>query len=90
MEEENDKNFSPQGTVKKAQRAILEMAKEWHKSENTINHAIKSYKDIVRFDPESDEADEARTALLKIAEDWDTKGRKYAAIRLYKELITGK
>lgn len=90
MAEENDKNFSPQGTVKKAQQAILEMAKEWHKSEDTINHAIKSYKDIIRSEPESAEADEARKALLKIAEDWDKKGRKYAAARLYKELMTGK
>lgn len=90
MTEQNEKEFSRQVIIKKSQQAILEMAKEWHKSENTINHAIKSYKDIIQFDSESAEADEARKALLKIAEDWDKKGRKYAAVRLYKELMTDK
>ena len=66
------------------------MAKDWHKSEDTMHHAIKSYEDVIQIDSESSEADEARGALLKIAEDWDKKGRKYAAARLYKELMTGK
>jgi Tfp pilus assembly protein PilF len=84
------KNFSAQQTVKKAQQATLKMAKDWHKSEDTLHHAIKSYEDVIQIDPESREADEARAALLEIAGDWDKKGRKYAAARLYKELATGK
>jgi len=77
-----------QATVKKAQQATLKMAKDWHKSEDTIHHAIKSYKDVIQIDPESAEADEARGELLKVAEDWDKKGRKYAAAQLYKQLMT--
>ena len=76
--------------MKKAQQATLRMAKEWQKSEDTTHHAIKSYEDVIRIDSESQEADEARSALLKIAEDWEKKGRKYAAARLYKELMTYK
>ena len=90
MAEENNKNFSTQATIKKAQQASLKMAKDWHKSEDTMHRAIKAYQDVIQIDSESSEADEARGALLKIAEDWDKKGRKYAAARLYKELMTGK
>lgn len=86
MTEENNIDFSQSETSKKAQQAILDMAKEWNKSEDTIHHAIKSYKDVIRIDSESSEAEQARAALLKIAEDWNKKGRKYAAMRLYKEL----
>jgi hypothetical protein len=87
MAEETNKNFSRLGTIKKAQEATLNMAKEWGKSQDTIHHAIKSYEDVIRIDPESPEADEARGELLKIADDWNKKGRKYAAARLYKELM---
>jgi Tfp pilus assembly protein PilF len=87
---ENNENFSGQATVKKAQRAILHMAREWNKSEDTIHHAIKSFEDVVQTDPESSEASEARAALLQIAEDWDKKGRKYAAARLYKKLMASR
>ena len=90
MAEENNKNFSNQATIKKAQQAILKMAKDWHKSEDTMHHAIKSYEDVIQIDSESSEAGEARGALLKVAEDWDKKGRKYAAVKLYKDLATGK
>ncbi len=90
MIEETNKNFSSQATVKKAQQATLRMAQEWHKSEDTFHHAIKSYEDVIQVDPTSQEAEEARAALLKIAEDWEKKGQKYAAARLYKELMTYK
>ncbi len=90
MAEETNKNFSSQATVKKAQQATLRMAKEWHKSEDTLHHAIKSYEDVIQIDSESPEAEQAREGLLKIAEDWDKKGQKYAAARLYKELMTYK
>lgn len=90
MAEETNKNFSSQATAKKAQQATLRMAQEWHKSEDTFHHAIKSYEDVIQIDSESQEADEARSALLKIAEDWEKKGQKYAAARLYKELMTYK
>ena len=89
-EEKDNKNFSEQATVKKAKQATLKMAKDWHKSKDTLHHAIKSYEDVIRIDPESPEADEARAGLLEIAEDWDKKGQKYAAARLYKELMTYK
>ncbi|MDP3052322.1 MAG: hypothetical protein Q8N42_02325 [bacterium] len=90
MTEENAKNFSAQATIKKSHQAILKMAQEWQKSEDTIHHAIKSYEDVIQIDSESPEADQAREGLLKIAEDWDKKGRKYAAARLYKQLMTDK
>lgn len=90
MIEETNKNFSSQATVKKAQQATLRMAQEWHKSEDTFHHAIKSYEDVIQIDSESPEADQAREGLLKIAENWDKKGQKYAAARLYKELMTYK
>jgi Tfp pilus assembly protein PilF len=84
------KNYSALETVKKAQQATLKMARDWHKSKDTLHHAIKSYEDVIRIDPESPEADEARAELLKMAEDWDKKGQKYAAARLYKKLAAGK
>ena len=90
MAEEQKKNLSDQEMTKKAQQATLRMAKEWQKSENTTHHAIKSYEDVIRVDPESSEADEARSALLKIAEDWEKKGQKYAAVKLYKKLMVGR
>lgn len=90
MTEEQKKNLSDQKMTKKAQQAILGMAKNWGESQNTIHHAIKSYEDVIRTDPESGEAAEAREALLKIAEDWDKKGQKYAAVKLYKKLMVGR
>ena len=70
-EEKDNKNFSAQQAVKKAQQATLQMAKDWNKSKDTLHHAIKSYEDVIQIDPESPEADEARAGLFKIAEDWD-------------------
>jgi len=90
MLEENEQNFSSRETSKKAQQATLKMAKEWNKSKKTLHHAIKSYEDVIQIDPESSEADQARAALLKMAEDWEKKGQKYAAARLYKQLMTNK
>ena len=90
MPEEQNKNLSDQEMTKKAQQATLGMAKNWGESQDTIHHAIKSYEDVSRVDPESSEADQARAALLKIAEDWDKKGQKYAAAKLYKKLMVGR
>ncbi|MEK7547451.1 MAG: hypothetical protein AAB540_01000 [Patescibacteria group bacterium] len=90
MPEEISKNLSDQEMTKKAQRATLGMAKEWQKSKDTTHHAIKSYEDVIKVDPESDEAGQAREALLKIAEDWEKKGQKYAAAKLYKKLMVGR
>ena len=90
MAEEQKENLSDQEMVKKAQQATLSMAKDWGASQDTIHHAIKSFDDVIRIDPESSEADEARIALLKIAEDWDKKGQKYAAAKLYKKLMVGR
>ena len=87
MTEENQINFSTQQTQKRAIQAILKMAQEWNKSPNTLHHAITSYKNVIRQDPETVEAGEARAALLKIADSWDKKGQKYSAMRLYQELI---
>ena len=90
MAEEQKKNLSDQEMTKIAQQATLRMAKEWQKSEGTTHHAIKSYEDVIRIDSESQEAGEARSALLKLAEDWEKKGQKYAAAKLYKKLMAGR
>jgi len=90
MAEEQKENLSDQEMVKKAQQATLSMAKDWGASQDTIHHAIKSYDDVIRIDPKSSEADEARAALLKVAENWDKKGQKYAAAKLYKKLMVGR
>ncbi|KKS38465.1 MAG: hypothetical protein A3G49_05080 [Candidatus Sungbacteria bacterium RIFCSPLOWO2_12_FULL_41_11] len=90
MTNEQKKKLSDQEMTKKSQQATLRMAQEWQKSEDTIHHALKSYEDVIQVDPESDEAGEAREALVKIAEDWDKKGRKYAAAKLYKKLMVGR
>jgi len=87
MTEENQINFSTQQTQKKALQATLRMAQDWSKSPDTLHHAIKSYKDVIKQNPETVEAGEARAALLKIADNWDKKGQSYAAARLYKELM---
>lgn len=86
MSEEDEKNFSRQEVAQKGLQALLEMAQAWGKSEDTIHHAIRSYKDVIRIDPESSAADQARAALWKIAEQWNKRGQKYAAALLYKEL----
>lgn len=90
MAEEQKKNFSDQEMTKKAQQATLRMAKEWQKSKDTIHHAIKSYKDVIQVDSEGIEAGEAREALLRIAEDWDKQGQKYASAKLFKQLMVGR
>lgn len=90
MSEEQKKNLSDREMTKKAQQATLGMAKDWGESQDTIHHAIKAYDDVIRVDSESPEADQARAALLKIAEDWDKKGQKYAAAKLYKKLMVGR
>lgn len=90
MAEEQKKNLSREDLAKKAQQATLRMAKKWQGSKDTTHHAIKSYEDVICIDSESQEADEARSALLTIAEDWEKKGQTYAAARLYKELMTYK
>ena len=90
MAEEQKKKLSDQEMTKRAQQATLRMAKEWQKSQDTIPHAIKSYEDVIKVDPESDEAEQAREALLQIAEGWNKKGQKYAAVKLYKKLMVGR
>lgn len=81
------KNLSSQDASKESQLAILEMAKLWRKNEKTIHHAIKAYEDVVRADPESEEAKESRKELLQIAQEWQKKGQVYAANNLYKKLM---
>ncbi|MEK9178855.1 MAG: hypothetical protein AAB893_00085 [Patescibacteria group bacterium] len=90
MAGEQKKNLSDQEMTKKAQQATLRMAQEWQGSKDTTHHAVKSYEDVIRTDSESQEAGEAREALLKIAEDWESKGQKYAAAKLYKKLMVGR
>lgn len=87
MAEENTKNLSTQDTSKASHQAILEMAKSWGKKQETIHHAIKAYEDVVRAYPESEEAGEARSALLQIAKDWQKSGQTYAANNLYRKLM---
>lgn len=90
MAEEDTKNLSDQAMTRKAQQATLRMAKAWQQSKDTTHHAIKSYEDVIQTDSASQEAGEARSALLKIAEDWEKKGQKYAAAKLYKKLMVGR
>ena len=71
----------------KALQATLSMADNWAASDDTIHHAIKSYKDVIAAFPESDEAARAREALLDIAAKWNKEGRTYSAALLYKELL---
>lgn len=88
MTEENIENITKQNVAEEASQALLDMAREWHKNPTAINHAIKAYKDIIAtFDSASPAVSEAKQALLKIAKDWEKKGQKYAAVRLYKELL---
>ena len=79
--------ISDYGMRQKALQAMLSMADNWAASDDTIHHAIISYKDVIAAFPESDEAAQAREALLDIAAKWDRQGRIYAAARLYKELL---
>lgn len=84
---EEPQNLSSQDASKESRLAILEMAKSWRKNEKTIHHAIKAYEDVVRADPESEEAKEARKELFQIAQGWQKKGRVYAANNLYRKLM---
>lgn len=71
----------------KALQATLSMANNWAVSDDTIHHAIRSYKEMIETFPESDEAAQAREALLDIAAKWNKQGRAYSAARLYKDLF---
>lgn len=83
----NEKNLPSQNISKVSQQAILEMAREWAKKQDTIHHAIKSYEDVIKADPESEEAKEAQKDLLRIAKTWQKNGQIYAANNLYKKLM---
>jgi len=72
---------------KTARAAILRMADNWAKNPKTIHHAIEAYRTVLKSDPESEEADKAREALLKIAKDWEEDGELYSAQDLYKKLL---
>lgn len=72
---------------KEARVAILRMGDDWAKSPKTIHHAVKAYKTVIKSDPESEEANKAREAMLKIAKDWEKEGDLYSAHDLYKDLL---
>lgn len=71
----------------KALQATLSMADNWAKSDDTIHHAIRAYKEVIAAYGESDEAAQSRKALLEIAVKWNKQGRIYAAARLYKDFL---
>lgn len=74
-------------TTKASQQAILSMARSWRKKQDTINHAIKAYEEVIEFDSESEEAQEARKELFQIADEWRKDGRMYIANSLFRKLM---
>lgn len=72
---------------KEARAAILKMADDWAENPKTIHHAVKGYKTVIKSDPESEEANKAREAMLRIAKDWEKEGDLYLAHDLYKDLL---
>lgn len=66
--------------------SILKMADDWNKPE-TIYHAIEAYATVIKSDPESKEASQARDALIKIAKSWEKDKAVYSALGLYKKLL---
>ena len=71
-----------------ARRAMLKMAGEWEKTK--VQHAIESYEAAIESDPESEEAQEAKEALLGIAQGFEKRGKKESAFHLYKKLAFGR
>lgn len=74
-------------TSKASQQAILRMARSWQKKQETINHAIKAYEEVIEFDPESKEAKEATKELFQIADEWRKDGKMYVANSLFRKLM---
>ena len=74
-------------TAKASQQAILNMARSWRKKKETINHAIKAYEEVIDFDCESEEAEEARKELFQIADEWRKDGQMYVANSLFRKLM---
>lgn len=71
-----------------ARQAILKMAGEWEKTK--VQHAIEGYEAVIESYPESEEAQEAKEALLRIAQSYGKEGKKESAFHLYKKLAFGK
>jgi len=71
-----------------ARQALLKMAKEWGKTK--VQHAIEGYEAVIESYPESEEAQEAKEALLKIAQSYEKEGKKESAFHLYKKLAFGR
>lgn len=74
-------------TTKASQQAILSMARSWRKKQDTIHHAIKAYEEVIEFDPESEEAQEAKKELFQIADEWRKDGQMYVANSLFRKLM---
>ncbi|MEK9133145.1 MAG: hypothetical protein AAB606_05595 [Patescibacteria group bacterium] len=74
-------------TSKASQQAILSMARSWRKKQETINHAIKAYEEVIEFDSESEEAKEAVKELFQIADEWRKDGQMYVANSLFRKLM---
>lgn len=82
----SDETLSADMAAESSRQAMLEMAKEWEEGGST-NQAIGAYSDIVKADPDSQEASYAREALLRIAKRFEKGTKKYSARYLYKKLL---
>ena len=71
-----------------ARQAMLKMAKEWEKTK--VQHAIEGYEAVIESYPESEEAQEAKESLLRIAQSYEKEGKKESAFHLYKKLAFGR
>ena len=70
----------------KSRQAMLDMAKDYEKNSAKIQHAIEAYKEVIVSASDSEEANEAREGLLRIAQKFEKEGKKESAFHLYRKL----
>ena len=71
-----------------ARQAMLKMSGGWEKTK--VQHAIEGYEAVIESYPASEEAQEAKGALARIAQSYEKEGKKESAFHLYKKLAFGR
>ncbi len=72
--------------VSSVQRAsMLRMGQTWYKT-GKLNQAVDTFLRIVRENPGTREAEEAKNALLAIATGYENEGRYHMAIDIFDHL----
>ena len=69
-----------------ARKAILNMARTWEDN-GDIYQATMTYKDLIKKAPETQEGEEAKEGLLRIAQLYQEEGATNSALSIYKYVM---